>query len=369
MSRSRWIVLGAIVLTALPAMANTFVNLGPGRAEDISKDGSLVGGDDAGGAFFFWSQATGKVNVLGMTNHVGIDVYNDGTGNTILAAGMNGSVATVWNGKLDGTGTLTALPSATGFVANKLGVKADNTDYWVAGYNGSGSGRRAARWKKSSNSVATFSGPSGNTDHSADMWDGQSDVGTYVGRHRDANVGGARKPSGNFGSSVWLGRAPAGSSTEGEANWLSSDGKVGVGWDNGYPVWWGPLGGDLSVHIIPFLPGDTYGEAMSSNNDGSIIVGWSQATGTTDRKNWIWDATNGTRELGAFLASMGAPLPAGATLNFAEAARAVVGDYNNLTLAGTMALGGVNTAWVAVVPEPACVFIVLAGLRLVGRGV
>lgn len=357
--------------------ANLFVDLGAGNlAKDVSKDGTLVGGNMSGG-FFLWTQPSGKVSVTGsVTNFVGVDYFTSGS-NNIIVAGQTGTTVSVWNGTIAGTGTYTVLPTPAGknVTANKLGVKADSTDYWVAGYSQTGtttSTRRLNRYKFSSNSSTDISGPSGNTDYSSNMFDGASDTGWFGGRARNSGDGGARDPVVYSGSSYFLTGAGA-SGTEGEVNQMSSDGTVCVGWDNSQPVWWNST--SLARNAIPMLTGDTYGEATGVNGNGTIVAGWSRIAAGNGQKQWIWDAVNGTRELGSVLAAYGLTTT-GVTFDVngdnvvvlnANATVDAQGVYHDLTIVG-QGNNGAARGYIAEVPEPATMLVfALGGLAMLRR--
>ena len=334
-----WCVAAVVTLVGTsPAFGidDGFYDLGVDNLPmDVSSDGELVGGEAGTNNAFLWTQA--GMEMIG-GDFRGIDWYADDghysgvLTNTVIMAGRDTAVddhARVWFGKTDGTGSgwfrLPMEGGANAFLANSLGVAPDNSNYWVAGYRKSPS-QLAVRYKHSSLSTTAFGSPPGGGDLA--QFDGASNTGVFAGRQRDSAHGGKRR--GRYVSS-WLDSDFAG---EGEANNISPDGTVAVGWDGSEPVWWGTLPGMTTRHAIPLLDGDVYGEATSANEDGSIIVGWSWDTVT--RQNWIWDANNGTREIGEFLASEGITVPAG--FNFDASGNRVImisgGSYDNLTIVG-----------------------------------
>jgi len=337
-----WVAVAVVGIWVPMALAGGtisggFYDLGAGVSpRDVSTDGTLVGGEAGSDNAFVWTQAGGRVDVGG--DFRGIDWYADDghysgvTTNTIIMAGRDSdNHARVWFGNADGSGSgwfrLPLTGSAEIWKANgtALGVAPDSSNYWVCGYYRSGNSQRAVRYKHSSLSATPYGRPSGGEKNH--QFDGSSNEGHFAGRCRYLWANSARR---GIYQTSWLARAGG----EGEANNISADGTVAVGWDNNKPVWWGPLPGSTSRHEIPLPAGDSYGEATCCNADGSIIVGWSYNYSV--RQNWIWDSVNGTREIGAFLASQGATVPAGFNFDASGNDEIMIsgGGYDNLTIAG-----------------------------------
>ncbi len=361
-----------------------YYDLGAGQtAVDVSRDGTLVGVENSTTATgYMWTQANGLVSV-GASRLRGVDWYNDdgfysgSTSNTVIVAGRDGANlgARVWFGNADGSGTATwyDLPVADGVAGkvwlaneNALGVKADGTDWYVAGFQSGVSPRTAVRYRRSSNSATSISAPvggAGGTTNNA-QFDGASDTGVFTGRHN--NSSGARKPR---YQSIFLPSI----GSEGETNDISGNGLISVGWDDGTkPTFWTTSGAGARF-AIPLLAGDTVGEATGVNEDGSIIVGWSRVSTGVGLKNWIWDATNGTRELKTAIEAMGIDLPdewtfvgqANQSVSLSRTSGGAATGYNGLTIVGQVEIaGGSPHAYaVNILPEPATL-----GLLALGGG-
>ncbi len=354
-----------------------YYDLGAGQiAVDVSRDGTLVGVENSGTATgHIWTQANGLVSV-GASRLRGVDWYNDdgffsgSTSNTVIVAARNSgnTGARVWFGNADGTGSASwhDLPLADGSKVwqaneNALGVAADGSDWWVSGFQNAASPRTAVRYKRSSNSATSIGAPGGGqggTSNNA-QFDGASDTGVFAGRHN--NSSGARKPryQSSFLTSI---------GSEGEANDISGNGAISVGWDDGTkPTFWN--NSTLARTAIPLLPGDTVGEATGVNEDGSIIVGWSRNAGGVN-EHWIWDATNGTRELKTAIESMGIDLPDSWIFNTSgnqdvSLSRTSGGSYDGLTIVGRVEIvGGSSHAYAVHIPEPASLLLLATGSLL-----
>jgi probable HAF family extracellular repeat protein len=156
------------------------------------------------------------------------------------------------------------------------------------------------------------------------------------------------------GGMVGLGDLPGGASRS-QANAVSADGSVIVGRgtsDSGIEAfrWTSALG----MVGLGDLPGGIFGsEALAVSADGSIVVGKGDST---ESKPFIWDATNGMRNLSTVLTGLGLDLT-GWDLRTATGISA-----DGMTIIGDGVNNGVEQAWIAVIPEPGTGLLVMTGL-------
>jgi probable HAF family extracellular repeat protein len=101
--------------------------------------------------------------------------------------------------------------------------------------------------------------------------------------------------------------------------------------------------------------GDPYSGSMAVSADGSVVVGWGKSASGVEA--FIWDATNGMRELDQVLTSLGADLTGWQltdVFDISDDGRAIVGSGTNPA--------GLQEAWIATIPEPSTGLLVLTGL-------
>ena len=94
--------------------------------------------------------------------------------------------------------------------------------------------------------------------------------------------------------------------------------------------------------------------ARATSSDGSVVVG--RGRSASGFEAFVWDATNGMRELDQILTSLGVDLT-GWTLS---EARSISAD--GLTIVGSgKNPSGENEGWIAVIPEPSTGLLVMTG--------
>jgi probable HAF family extracellular repeat protein len=153
---------------------------------------------------------------------------------------------------------------------------------------------------------------------------------------------------------VGLGDLPGGGALRSQANAVSADGSVIVGYgtsDFGTEAfrWTSALG----MVGLGDLPGGIFqSEALAVSADGSIIVG----RGDGFEEPFIWDAVNGMRSLTTVLTDLGLDLT-GWDLRTATGISA-----DGSTIVGDGVNNGVEQAWIAVIPEPGTGLLLMTGL-------
>jgi len=348
---SAFVALG----TASPAAAKEamFMGLGflPGgmasQALGISADGSVVvgGAQSASGleAAFRWTSGGGMLGLGelpdGSVFSLAFGVSADGSVVVGGAQSPLGLEAFRWTsgGGMLGLGD---LPGGS-FESVAEGVSSDGSI--VVGYSHSAVFREAFRWTSGSDMVGLGFLPGGFM--ASEARGISADGFVVVGRSVSASGDEAfRWTSG--GGMLGLGDLPGGS-FDSDPFATSADGSVVVGsgssasgdeafrWEDTGTCALDNSGPDPCMVSLGVL-----GTAYGVSADGSVVVGRSAEA-------FIWDSTNGMRELDQVLAGLGADL-SGWTL---ESAQGVAGD--GLTIVGF----GVNPdghteAWIAVLPGP-----------------
>ncbi|HOW69043.1 MAG TPA: PEP-CTERM sorting domain-containing protein [Phycisphaerae bacterium] len=369
-SKKLWTVCAVFAVTAGSSGAlGTFYNLGAGTSTGISSDGSVVSFNNNGA--YIWTPGSGAKGIGAGYSTAGVAVGGSGIsdalfGNAdkvIVGANAGGSVY-YWVGDTSGTGTWSAsLGTGTAYCTS-----ASASNFWIGGNQGTSSGSRTAyRYKYSSNSWSSLSLPS-NYNKDAYIY-GISNIGSYAGRAQYGAVspGGAR---GAVAGGTLAGLDPLigamSTSVEAVANAISRDGSRAGGWSTAAggiqrqgTIWQVTPFNKTPVVAIPFIGTDNYDEVQALNSDGTIAAGYGRDLTAGTRRLWIWDATNGSRDLSTLVPD----LASGWTnLNV----RGLSGD--GLTIVGDGTFGGMTTAWVAIVPEPATFgLLVLGGLTLLRR--
>lgn len=347
-SKSVVAVLAVLALVTPVRAANVFVDLGAGSAVGISNDGTVVGGNDVAGGYYWKS---GSKTTIGNTV---VDVATF-QGNPLVAANSPAG-GVVWK-----NGAWQSLGSPN-FVAAGLGTDGTN-EFWVAGHLTNNPYDSAARYKSSSNSAASIGLPAGGHDNS--YFYAASDVGTFVGR---AQWGGSGPNGGGrlgiTSTQQWL--APKdGMGGESWAADVSSDGniKVGFGWNGAYwqGHWWDAANG---IHTVPLIGSEDWAEATSVSGDGMVIAGFTltKASGYGTQDAFIWNrATNQLQTVKQYLAAGGVDTTGWTYTD-------VTGiSFDGTGLAGTGTFNGAAHGWAYTVPEPASLLIMIAGLGLLRR--
>ncbi len=366
--RTRHALIATVAVACLaPAAlaANSFTDLGPGGAVDVSKDGTLVTGTDAANGYI-WTTGTGKVTIGNAV--VGVDWLSGG----VLVAGNVGGVASVWQGTTAGVGVWAPLPDSDKgtWQANALGVQADSSNYWVVGKTPGSSNHSAIRYQLSTASSTSMPLPPSGHDRSTLL--GASDTGVLTGWAQyqgSGATGGARTGfrSSPDATNAWLG-SPAGLSSQNESQSLaiSGDGNVKAGWGYGSPnpnnwvaTWWGA---DDAVHSIPQFPGQDWAEAHALNGDGSLIGGFTYlAPAYSTKKAWVYSAaTDSVAWVSDFLTQ------AGLNVSGWEFTNVTGISWDGRTLVGTGTYAGAAHGWVARIPEPTSLLLLAAGSLMLG---
>jgi hypothetical protein len=315
-----------ITLTAMVGVPTAFgaglVDLGPAKSAswdsnigndkppyvvDVSKDGTLAGGTDSSGHAFIWTPGNGKVIIGANVWLVGVDWF----AGSVLAVGNYGSAYPFyWQGNADGTGgAWTSFPAMDGtspWVATSLGVKADGSDWWAAGYkNITGNPYEyQLRYQNSTASATSIHFPSGG--HARCFFYAASDQGTFAGVSQyggSAPDGGSRngvkwyeginQPVNNY--SVFCGPPEAGNGPEVSTSYtciasaISGDGTVLGGVNKSDPYVWPALFWAHKVYVyrVPrlLISGSTYADWMgvrAINKNGSVMGGYFYPDPPTD---------------------------------------------------------------------------------------
>ena len=123
----------------IPNFDSNVGNNKPTYIVDVSKDGALAGATDNSGNGFIWTAGTGKVLIGAGYALVGADWLS---GRVLAVGNSSANYPSWWQGNFDGSGgSWTSLPPMDGtsgsggyWQATSLGVKADNSDWWLAGF-------------------------------------------------------------------------------------------------------------------------------------------------------------------------------------------------------------------------------------------
>jgi probable HAF family extracellular repeat protein len=257
-------------------------------------------------------------------------------------------------------GTTALLPPLPGDPqSTPRGVNAAGT---VVGRSGpsSGLGAQAVRWD---GGVVQGLGLPPGADAAVDSTiaydistDGSTIVGVYTARVQIGTIGSIpRFDIDSFpfvyanGQYTLLPNLPGSSFEEGVAYAVSGDGSVVVGRSHvgtGREAFmWTAATGTVGLGYLPTAQA-LNSQAEDVSDDGRIIVGWSQSDAPGARSAFVWDELNGMRELGAELTRLGHDLQ-GVVL---VAAESVSADGTVITGYGEDALGN-PLGFVAVLPR------------------
>ncbi len=358
----------AVSVTAVSSALGAFYNLGAGTSTGISTDGSVVSFNNSGA--YIWTPTNGAkpIGAAYLTAGVAIGgssithatwqpVFNGA--DKVIVGGNSGGNVSAWVGDTTGAGNWYSIGSGT---ANCTSAAANN--FWIGGSSGTSPSINAYRYKASSVSWSSLGLPSGYNPNAYIY--GISDVGSYAGRaqYGGSGTGGARAAIGG-GTLVGLRPliGPQTTNNEGAANAISRNGSVAGGWSTASAtitrqgtIW--TISSPNSPVAVPLLGTDNYAEVQALNSDGTIAAGYARDLVNATRRIWIWDAVNGTQDLSAIIPDL-------ATGWTNLSVRGMSGD--GLAITGDGTYGGVTTAWVAVIPEPATIALVLLGLPLLRR--
>ena len=135
---------------------------------------------------------------------------------------------------------------------------------------------------------------------------------------------------------------------------VSADGSTVVGSSGDEAFLWTSGGG--MVGLGDLSGGGFRSVARGVSGDGSIVVG-SGHSATSDHEAFIWDATNGMREVDTVLTGLGLDLT-GWTLLTAAA----ISDDGTVITGGGLNPSGDREGWIAIIPEPSTGLLVASGL-------
>jgi probable HAF family extracellular repeat protein len=343
------------------------------EAWGVSPDGSTVVGRSSsasGDEAFRWTSAEGMIGLGdlpgGISSSRAWDSSTDGSVIAGVGSSASGGEAFRWTagGGMVGLGD---LPGDV-FFSEGLGISADGAV--VVGESRSASGAQAFRWTSGGGMVGLGDLPGGS--FNSQSWSSSHDGSVVVGcgtSFSDLCGEAFRWTAG--GGMVGLGDLPGGSFYS-QAYDVSADGSVVVG--SGYSAsgkeafrW--DVGADGIAHTpddVMIGLGDLAGGIFSSqayaiSADGSVVVG--RGNSASGDEAFIWDATNGVRELHQVLVDLGLDL-SGWTLTEATA----ISD-DGLTMVGYGTNPSGNTeAWIATIPEPSTALLVALGLVGIAAG-
>lgn len=364
LSKSCLVALGACLFATF-AGAGDFYDFMPGSGTavfNITPNGQVAVGV-ADGVVYRWTAATGAVGISSADYNNTFTAGVSSDGNTIVSSMLNGASGkqegSVWH---SGSGWSFIGGFADGGVDNSLStaydVSGDGNQVvglaWHPSYKAEG-----FSWTQGGGMVGLGRPVVQSSRASAISRDGSTVVGFY-----ESDTQGVRQPV------RWVnGGAPdlfLGESESGEAMKTNSDGSVIVGYN------WQPGVGqrafmfDGSVHYLGVLPEhETNFDPRSIANavsDNGIVVGWSGGDPFwgDPEEGFVWTQQGGMVNAHTYLASLGINVPSNLMLN----------TITSISADGTT-LGGqaldLNTfqssSWIATAPVPEPASIAALGLR------
>ena len=393
------ILLAATALTASPAGASLFEGLGhlpagpSSSAAAVSADGSVVVGNvpiahplEDGTAYytyeaFRWTRSGGMAGLGALADRndcraTGVSADGAVVVGTCMSVGpgwtMMNNEAFRWT-----QGTMTGLGFPSGMSnSSAVGVSGDGQAVIIDNFNFGTFGLSGSTWRWS----PTASWESLNVQGSARgvSRDGHVIIGYYFPHFFEEGEPAYALRWTERDGTLFLNLLPGRNTAY--AQDVSDDGSVVVGWDAYFPQRCidppGQPGPDqafrwteaLGTVGLGCLPGDNASEALAVSADGTIVVGWSGMhalmQGLSNKHAFIWTADDGMRDLLEVLRTDYAIDMAGWTLteavDISADGRTIVGNGFNPE--------GHEEAWVAVIPEPATLALVAAGLAVAATG-
>ena len=392
------LVLGVLAFsgTAL-GTAVQFVNLGSGKATGLTSDGKIVAFDSSANSHAnIYNTVTASSYDIGAGTTAGVAMK----GSTVVVAGKVGVNANRWDGTTAGVGSWTALPACstyTNWTPTSIGASA--SEVYIGGYVSyqgtyTAVANRAMRYKESVNSATELSLPTSSHNHSY-VWGIASNQERAMGQVQwggAANnpTAGAYNAAQFMPSNTMYNSLSGSPSTSVTAKIVSVSGNGTVyggrsGKTGGSTYVWGACYW-ISPTILTELPNTMvnagwtadYGQVTAISYDGSFLAGAYRKTGdaSTIRHAFVWDAVNGTRDLETLLTAAGVnltnwqlvpqsdiPAPSIGWGGITGVARD--GSPHGMWISGFGLYSGVQTGWVAYVPEPATMLLLaLGGLGL-----
>jgi len=361
-------LLSFLTAAALAPSANaaSFTGLGDlagdlfgSGALGVSGDGSTVVGfgTDGNGGFggksgFVWTAGGGMVS-LGANSRQANDASLDGS--VVVGAGRVGigSEAFRWTSG----GGLTLIGNSSADASEAWGVNADGSV--IAGFGGTSPS--AWRWTSGTGLVALQAGTS--NPGATPPIVGLDNPNSAKGVSNDGSVitgFGTNSTVPSFEPFIWtaadgavsLGAldgttsfgAPRGHAVSGDGTTIVGIAKSTLASSNPVAFRWTAATGMVSLGSLPTGVFFT-SQALDVSGDGSMVVGHSN--GSSERAAFIWDATNGMRDLKTFLEGAHGLDLTGWTLTSAEA----ISD-DGMVIVGVGVSSNGQEAWMAIIPEP-----------------
>ena len=366
-----------LVAAPLASAAVTFTSVGDlgggtSTAAGVSGDGTLVVGGSSDGAntqAYIWDGSIHALGFPGDVNYstaVGVDIALDSS----VKVAVNGRVdyapypsevqAFLWSGTGAGAGAYdpaVILFDGVSSTAMDLTVQTGGETY-ICGYGQtagwtSASNDHGFRWRSLPsmldlgipgliNGVQTAYPVHANS---------VSKLGQITGQMQ---YGGSGSPGSGARHAFWWESnnwivlptlvGPPTAANESSGRVISADGTAISGWS--YPVsgyrqafWW--QRGSTTATEIPYLAGDDWNEGQAMNRDGQLVGGFSTKTGGGAKRAFIWDATNGTREMKQVL------IDAGIDMTGWELEEVTGISEDGSVICGNGKLSGVSKGWVA----------------------
>ena len=341
----KFLILASFLLAEV-AGGQSIIGLGDewSAATSVNADGSIVAGYGNSQAFR-WVRGSGKQN-LGFLPAT----------TTSFARGISGDGSMVVGGSYNSTEGRAFRWSATGGMES-LGIFSGDTYSDASRISSDGafvvgaSGNSAFRWSAASGlqNLGLLSGAASSYAHGVNA-DGTVVVGDSGDQAFRWQVSqGMQSLHGSLGRNVSAAYA------------VSADGSVVVGeaadsWTSrGETFRWTPSGG---AQMLGKLGGDTFSFPNAISADGETIVGQSLLVINSlqnQSRAFVWKASFGMVELGAFLGNEGVDTSG---WNFTEAFDI---SADGRTIVGRGNFNGTSQAFVAQVPEPSSLPLLLAG--------
>ncbi len=378
MRRHFLLAAACLFLCCSAAFAAQFVDLGPGRTTGMAPIGNIAVAynNAATGAAMVWSPQYGSVS-LGTGTTAGCAWK----GSTLVVGGLVGGVASRWVGSAQGMGSWSSLPLANGtYNWTPLCTGANAGDVYIGGYATYGGYDRATRYKESVSSSTVVSLPSPNGRNPSRVLGVASNQDLFAGQ---ANYG---YSDGSGAYNAWAGQpggvswwyntfsGPPSTSQTARIVAVSGDGSRMVGRSGG--AGWGACYWDSPTSIVQIPLGSItadYGQANAVSYDGSYIAGiYRVSTSNPTRRAFIWDAVNGTRDLETVLTAAGIDLTGWQLMPQSDIAPfswyGVTGiSSDGKWISGIGLKNGVETGWVAFIPEPSSLWVLGVGLLALYR--
>lgn len=356
---------GVVALFSASAAGQTFDLVGywseagntASRLHGLSADGSIAVGYSLGGFIppiqnpgFTWTRSGGRVDfgVLPGVNSGAPAFGISGNGQVVVGEGMNGAYRRAGSAEIENLGVQLGYTHA-----RALGT--DNAGGIVVGRSESFDGAigQAFRWTSTTGLVGLgYTQPGHVYSEAAAI---SRDGATIVGHSRGGGYSEAFAWREGVGMQVLAGLD---STNEARAYGTNFDGRVVVGdtrygagnqgavimWISGQPV------------ALGFASGYSRSAAIAVDDSGSVVVGYVSSPFQTAG---IWTPGRGMEPLSAYLAFHGVQVPAGINLLTATAVSA-----DGMTLGGYTGLPGqVRQGFVATIPAPSTIFILLLVMR------